>query len=203
MTSKRGLSRQKAINPTTAPLDDSLAAAEARLPAIVRELPYSKVLCLADSGGHLGTYFASLGHETTSHVLTTTCLEHAQHQAEVAGVDLDTVLADFADFDIESTAWDVIVVCSQQDDEDLQRQVHASIVHALRPNGIAVLEVEIMRPPAEHREGALAENLVIAELTEELDSLSLIDIQQVGEPSELVRNSDYVKVRVVAEKLKS
>ena len=60
------------------------------------------VLCLADGEGRNGVYLATLGHRVTSVDLTQSGMDKAARLAAERGVELTTVVADLADYDLGS-----------------------------------------------------------------------------------------------------
>ncbi|MEZ5246118.1 MAG: class I SAM-dependent methyltransferase [Acidimicrobiales bacterium] len=106
----------------------------------VADVAPGDVLCLADGEGRNGVYLASLGHRVTSVDLTRAGMSKAARLADERGVDLTTVVADLADFDLGTERWDIIVSIFAHTPPDIRRRIHAGIAVALRPGGVLVLE---------------------------------------------------------------
>jgi SAM-dependent methyltransferase len=98
------------------------------------------VLCLADGEGRNGVYLASLGHRVTSVDLTQAGMAKAASLAKDRGVELTTVVADLADYDLGTQRWDLIVSIFAHTPPDVRRRIHAGVAVALRPGGRFVLE---------------------------------------------------------------
>jgi SAM-dependent methyltransferase len=110
------------------------------LRASVEGLPAGDVLCLADGEGRNGVHLATLGHRVTSVDLTESGLAKAARLATERGVELTTVVADLADYDLGTDRWDLIVSIFAHTPPPVRAGVHASIAGALRPGGRLVLE---------------------------------------------------------------
>jgi hypothetical protein len=63
---------------------------------------------LADGEGRNGVYMASLCHHAIFTDLSAEGLEKAQHLAELKKVPLETKVADLADYNMGTEAWDCI-----------------------------------------------------------------------------------------------
>jgi SAM-dependent methyltransferase len=98
------------------------------------------VLCLADGEGRNGVYLATLGHRVTSVDLTQSGMDKAARLAAERGVELTTVVADLADYDLGSERWDLIVSIFAHTPPPVRRAIHAGVASALRPGGRFVLE---------------------------------------------------------------
>ncbi len=110
------------------------------LAASVGDIPPGDVLCLADGEGRNGVYLAELGHAVTSVDLTESGLAKAERLASERGVDLTTIVADLADFDLGEDRWDMIVSIFAHTPPAIRAKVHAAIATALRPDGVLILE---------------------------------------------------------------
>ena len=106
----------------------------------VADLAPGDALCLADGEGRNGVYLATLGHRVTSVDLTEAGMAKAARRAAERGVEISTVVADLADFDLGETSWDLIVSIFAHTPPPVRRRLHASIASALRPGGRFVLE---------------------------------------------------------------
>jgi len=106
----------------------------------VADLPPGDVLCLADGEGRNGVYLAALGHRVTSVDLTQAGMAKAARLAESRGVELTTVVADLADYDLGTRRWDLIVSIFAHTPPPVRRRIHGALSRALRPGGQLVLE---------------------------------------------------------------
>lgn len=99
-----------------------------------------RALCIADGEGRNGVYLASLGHAVTSVDLTEAGMTKAARLAQSRGLELETIVADLADFDFGSDRWDLIVSIFAHTPPPIRARVHRSIAPALTPSGLFVLE---------------------------------------------------------------
>jgi SAM-dependent methyltransferase len=106
----------------------------------VADLPVGDVLCLADGEGRNSVFLATLGHRVTAVDLTEAGIAKADRLAEQRNVDLTTIVADLADFDLGENRWDLIVSIFAHTPPAVRSRLHGAIVTALRPGGRFVLE---------------------------------------------------------------
>jgi len=107
---------------------------------LIADAPPGRALCLADGEGRNGVYLASLGHTVTSVDLTAAGLSKAARLATKKGVDLTTVVADLAEYDLGSGQWDLIVSIFAHTPPAIRARVHNSTATALADGGLFVLE---------------------------------------------------------------
>ena len=98
------------------------------------------VLCLADGEGRNGVHLAEAGHRVTSVDLTEAGMAKAARLAADRGVELTTVVADLADYDLGTDRWDLIVSIFAHTPPPVRARIHGSIARALRPGGRFILE---------------------------------------------------------------
>lgn len=110
------------------------------LQTTVADLPPGDALCLADGEGRNGVHLASLGHRVTSVDLSEAGMAKAARLAADRGVDLVTVVADLAHYDLGTERWDLIVSIFAHTPPPIRRRVHGAMARALRPGGRLVLE---------------------------------------------------------------
>lgn len=103
-------------------------------------LPLGDVLCLADGEGRNGVFLAELGHRVTSVDLTEAGMAKAASLATERGVELTTIVADLADYDLGENRWDLIVSIFAHTPPPVRVRLHALIARALRPSGRLILE---------------------------------------------------------------
>lgn len=106
----------------------------------VAELPAGRALCLADGEGRNGVYLASLGHQVTSVDITEAGMAKAARLAADHGVELTTVVADLAGYDLGTGTWDLIVSIFAHTPPPIRQAVHGNIARALAPGGRLLLE---------------------------------------------------------------
>ena len=106
----------------------------------VVDLPAGDALCLADGEGRNGVFLATLGHRVTAVDLTEAGIAKADRLAEDRGVDVSTIVADLADFDLGHERWDLIVSIFAHTPPSVRRRLHQAAATALRPGGRFVLE---------------------------------------------------------------
>lgn len=99
-----------------------------------------KVLCLAEGEGRNAVFLAGLGHQVTAVDYAAEGLRKAAGLARERGVELATVEADLATFELGDGAWSGIVSIWAHTPPDVRRRVHAAIARALAPGGTFVLE---------------------------------------------------------------
>lgn len=100
----------------------------------------SRVLCLADGEGRNGVYLASLGHLVTSVDSSAVGLVKAQQLAKQQGVNITTICADLASFNLGNQQWDAIISIFFHLPLPLRSNVHRAIDRALVPGGMFLLE---------------------------------------------------------------
>jgi SAM-dependent methyltransferase len=118
----------------TEPNDFLAANAERHLPA------GGEILCLAEGEGRNAVFLARLGFQVTGVDSSAVGLDKARRLAAQNGVDLQTVVADLRDFDLGVARWDGIVSIWCHTPPDLRARLHRSVVAALRPGGVLLLE---------------------------------------------------------------
>lgn len=104
------------------------------------QLPIGKVLCLAEGEGRNAVWLAKQGCQVTAVDTSEVGLKKARELAELQGVNITTVHADLADFEIEPEYWDVIVSIFCHLPPELRHKVHHRCVQGLRSDGLMLLE---------------------------------------------------------------
>ncbi|MDG1365801.1 MAG: class I SAM-dependent methyltransferase [Acidimicrobiales bacterium] len=110
------------------------------LAEVATDLLIGETLCLADGEGRNGVFLASLGHRVTSVDLTEAGMAKAATLAVERGVDLTTVVADLADYDLGTDRWDLVISIFAHTPPPTRRRVHSALTTALRPGGRLILE---------------------------------------------------------------
>lgn len=103
-------------------------------------LPTGRVLCLAEGEGRNAVYLAKLGHEVTAIDASAIGLEKAQKLAAANDVEINTQVANLAEYDLGHEKWDTIVAIFAHLPPALRKEVHAACVAALKPGGHFILE---------------------------------------------------------------
>lgn len=115
--------------------NDFLAAsAERYLP------PKGEILSLAEGEGRNAVFLAWLGFRVTGVDSSAVGLDKARLLAEQRGVDIQTIVAGLEDFDLGVERWDGIVSIWCHTPAPLRARLHRSVVAALRPGGVFLLE---------------------------------------------------------------
>lgn len=114
--------------------NDFLVAQAGHLPA------GGEVLCLGEGEGRNAVWLARQGFRVTGVDASAVGLAKARQLAARQGVEIATVTADLAGFDLGEARWDAIVAIFCHLPPDLRRRVHAGVVQALRPGGVLLLE---------------------------------------------------------------
>ncbi len=146
----------------------------------VEKLPVGKALCLAEGEGRNAVWLAEQGFEVTAMDASIIGLQKAQRLAQARGVNLTTVHADLADFDIGANRWDVIVSIFCHLPPALRRSVHRRCVQGLRPGGALLLEAYTPKQLAYKTGGPPTADLMmdVQSLRTELDGLEFLHLQE-------------------------
>lgn len=118
----------------TEPNDFLVATAERYLP------PGGQVLSLAEGEGRNAVFLAQRGFRVTGVDGSAVGLAKARALAAERGVELDTVVADLADYELGVDRWDGIVSIWCHTPSSLRARLHRGVVAALRPGGVFLLE---------------------------------------------------------------
>ena len=99
-----------------------------------------KVLCIAEGEGRNAVYLAKQGYNVVAVDASAVGLKKAQQLAEEKGVNIQTIVADLADFHIEPNSWDGIVSIFAHVPAALRKALHRKIVAGLKPGAALLLE---------------------------------------------------------------
>jgi SAM-dependent methyltransferase len=99
-----------------------------------------RVLCLAEGEGRNAVFLASQGYTVTAVDQSAVGLNKAKKLAAECGVEISTQVADLAEYDLGTNAWDGIVSIAAHMPSPLRKKVHAQVVNALTPHGVFILE---------------------------------------------------------------
>lgn len=133
---------------------------------VVQQIPKGRVLCLADGEGRNGVYLAQQGCRVTAVDGSSVGLEKARKLAAEHFVEIETIVADLAEFPIQPDAWDAIASIFCHLPPTVRAHVHRQVVTGLRSGGVFVLEAYTPRQLAFKTGGPPT-----AELTMELTTL--------------------------------
>lgn len=110
------------------------------LVSMIDVLPPGKVLCLGEGEGRNAAWLARQGRTVTAVDLSSVGLEKAKKLAGAIGVEIITVKADLAEFEIGEERWDAIVSIFCHLPPSLRSSVHQRCTKGLRPGGVMLLE---------------------------------------------------------------
>jgi len=140
------------------------------------------VLCLAEGEGRNAVFLARQSYQVTAVDQSAVGLDKAQALATQNGVNITTIVADLADFDFGTQAWDGIVSIFAHVPPVLRKIIHKKVVASLRDDGIFMLEAYTLRhiemqgvggPPTTATELFMC----LDDLSEELTGLTLFHAQ--------------------------
>jgi SAM-dependent methyltransferase len=117
----------------TAP-NDFLAQHVGRLP------PGGEVLSLAEGEGRNAVFLAQRGFRVTAVDGSAVGMEKARQLAMQSGVEIGTIAADLAEFELGRNRWDGIVSIWCHVPSAVRVRLHAAVIAALRPGGVLLLE---------------------------------------------------------------
>ncbi|MGC9385803.1 MAG: SAM-dependent methyltransferase [Hydrogenovibrio sp.] len=103
-------------------------------------LPKGRVLCLAEGEGRNAVFLAKLGYDVTAVDLSPVGLQKAERLAAEHQVEIETVCADLAQFDLGEEVWDGIVSIFCHLPSDLRADLYHRVQTALKPNGVFLVE---------------------------------------------------------------
>lgn len=110
------------------------------LQAVAERIPPGPVLCLAEGEGRNAVYLATMGHQVTAVDSAAVGLANAARLAADRRVELTTVVADLAAYDLGESRWAGIVSIWAHVPPAIRVPLHAACVRALQPGGAFVLE---------------------------------------------------------------
>lgn len=158
----------------TEPNDFLAANAERYLPR------HGEILCLAEGEGRNAVFLARHGFRVTGVDSSAVGLAKARLLAEQQGVEIQTVVADLADYDLGLARWDGIVSVWCHTPKVLRERLHRSVVAALKPGGVLLLEAYTPKQ-LEYKTGGpptMDMLMTLAAVREELVGLELLDAQE-------------------------
>ena len=134
------------------------------------------VLCLAEGEGRNAVHLATLGHRVTAVDQSEIGLAKARRLGGTRGMEIETVLADLANYAIAAGAWAGIVATFAHLPPALRRRVHRDVVAGLQPGGVFILEAYTPAQLALGTGGPKSPELLmtLAGLREELSGLQFL-----------------------------
>ena len=104
------------------------------------KLPKGKVLCLAEGEGRNAIFLAEKGFDVTAVDQSKVGLEKAAELAKSRGVEINTIQADLAEFEIEENVWDAVVSIWAHVPSEIRRKLHLQVMKGLKKGGAILLE---------------------------------------------------------------
>lgn len=110
------------------------------LASMVSQIPFGPILSLGEGEGRNAVFLAKLGYEVTAVDHSVVGLEKVRRLAEENSVSVKTILADLAEFNIETDTWSAIVSIFCHLPSLIRIPLHASVVSGLVRGGLYILE---------------------------------------------------------------
>jgi SAM-dependent methyltransferase len=108
--------------------------------SVASQIPQGRILCLGEGEGRNAVYLASLGYKVVAVDQSEVGLAKAEKLAEQQGVQIQTIVANLAEFVIEPKYWQGIVSIFCHLPSALWQQVTRDAIAGLTTGGIFVLE---------------------------------------------------------------
>ncbi len=108
--------------------------------SVASQIPQGRILCLGEGEGRNAVYLASLGYEVVAVDQSEVGLAKAEKLAEQQGVQIQTIVANLAEFVIESKSWQGIVSIFCHLPSALWQKVTRDAIAGLTTGGMLVLE---------------------------------------------------------------
>ncbi len=150
------------------------------LVSMADSLPVGNVLCLGEGEGRNATWLAGRGNDVTAVDVSAVGLRKARDLAGERGVEIVTVHADLADFEIAPNTWDAIVSIFCHMRSEVRRGVHRRCVAGLRPGGVMLLEAYTPEQLTLKTGGPPTTDMMMdrQSLTLELDGLEFLHLRE-------------------------
>ena len=138
--------------------------------------PGGRVLCLAEGEGRNAVFLAQQGYQVAAVDQSPVGLRKAQALAAERGVQIETVVADLAEYRIAPDHWDGIVSIWCHLPQPLRTAVHRQVVAGLNVGGAFLLEAYTPAQLGYGTGGPKSVDLLptLAELRDELAGLDLV-----------------------------
>jgi len=143
------------------------------LRSVVDRIPAGPVLCIAEGQGRNAVFLAERGHLVTAVDIADQGMAKAAALAAERGVEVHTIVADLAHFEIVADHWAAIVSIFAHVPQAIRVDLHRRMVAGLRPGGVIVLEAYTPDQIGRGTGGPQTEDLLmtLAGLREELAGL--------------------------------
>ena len=99
-----------------------------------------RVLCLAEGEGRNAVFLAKEGYLVTAVDQSFVGLQKAKSFAIKNGVEISTIVANLANYELGNEVWDGIVSIAAHVPPLLRKNIHGNVVKALKKNGVFLLE---------------------------------------------------------------
>ena len=99
-----------------------------------------RVLCLAEGEGRNAVFLAKEGYAVTAVDQSSVGLQKAKSFAIKNGVEISTIVANLANYELGNEVWDGIVSIAAHVPPFLRKNIHSNVVKALKKNGVLILE---------------------------------------------------------------
>ena len=149
-----------------------------------------EILSLGEGEGRNAVFLAGLGFRVTGVDSSGVGLEKANALAEKMGVRLQTVVADLGTFDLGVERWDGIVSIWCHTPSALRARLHRSVVAALRPGGVLLLE-SYTPAQLEYKTGGPPTADYLMTLVAAREELAGLELLEAGEKIREVHEGKY------------
>jgi 2-polyprenyl-3-methyl-5-hydroxy-6-metoxy-1,4-benzoquinol methylase len=105
-----------------------------------QQLPKGKILMLAEGEGRNAVFLAKLGYQVTAVDISEVGLEKARKLASENSVQIETICANLANFDLGLQQWDGIVSIFCHLPASLRQSLYHRVERALKPQGVMLIE---------------------------------------------------------------
>jgi SAM-dependent methyltransferase len=153
-------------------------------------IPRGRVLCLAEGEGRNAVWLARQGYDVTAVDASAVGLEKARVLAAEHAVEIHTVHADLADYDISLASWHGIVSIFCHLPASLRRRLHQQVVAGLEPGGVFLLEAYTPRQ-LEFATGGPPTTELMMELSVLRDELAGLELVHARELQREVHEGRY------------
>lgn len=145
------------------------------LSAHAEKMPKGKVLSVAEGEGRNAVYLASLGHRVTAVDSSIVGLEKAKHLASRKKVEIETIPANLAKYDLGEAQWDGVVSIFCHLPPEMRKDLHRRVVKGLKPGGVLILEAYTPKQLKHRTGGPQSEELMMTlqGLRDELTGLDM------------------------------
>ena len=106
-----------------------------------------RVLCLAEGEGRNAVFLAMQGYQVTAVDQSRIGLRKAEALAKENGVEIETIVADLAHFDLGEEKWDGIVSIFAHVPPSIRIELHSQVQKGLKRGGVLLLEGFTPRQP--------------------------------------------------------